>query len=176
MSERIPWRICKPGIPQVSVGLRKSDPAGWGGDSRVWAVSTLVSLSQVNLRPALEEIPPSGASFWGGCQVVRTLSHSRLCSFLCTVFKHLDYCDSKTMSESLFPGQLQKKNSIKRQSALETGASWKAARFRELFKIRTGWDLDHSRLIFSLPSLNNIYILPWLLILLSTFSSYLIYD
>lgn len=142
--------------PQVSVGLRKSDPAGWGGDSRVWAVSMLVSLRQVDLRSALEEILPSGARFWGGCQVVRPLSRSRLCSFHCTVFKHLDYCDSKTMSESLFPGQRQKKNSIKRQGAREQERAEKMQGSGGSFKIRAGWDLDHPRLIFSLPSLNNI--------------------
>lgn len=134
-SKRIPWRICR------SVGLRKSDPAGCGGDSRVWAVSTLVSRRQVDLRPALEEIPPSGARFWGGCQVVKPLSHSMLCSFHCTIFKHFDCCDSKTISESLFPGQLPKKNSIKRQGALEQKQAETLQGSGELFKTRTGWEI-----------------------------------
>lgn len=55
-----------------------------------------------------------------------------------TVFKHLDYCDSKTMSESLFPGQRRKKNSIKRQGALEQKQVEKLQGSGESFKIRAG--------------------------------------
>lgn len=63
---------------------------------------------------------------------------SGLCSFHCTVFKHLDYCDSKTMSESLFPGQRQKKNSIKRQDTREQERAEKLQGSREWFKIGAG--------------------------------------
>lgn len=113
--------------PQVSVGLRKSDPAGWGGDSRVWAVSTVVSLRQVDLRPALEEIPPSGAHFWDGCQVIRPLSHPRLCSF--HSFQTLRLLWFKDDVWIIIPRTTTEKKLYQKAGRTRTGASWKAARF-----------------------------------------------
>lgn len=93
--------------------------------------------------------------FWDGCRVFKALSHSRLRFTDCkqSLVRLLCFRDDFW---NILLSTTAENNSIKRQGVAEEERAEKLQSSGESFKIRTGWDLDHSRLILSLPFLSNI--------------------